>query len=126
MNYTPDLVSTALKMLASLVIVLGGMFVASYFMKRVLNRNVPGSGDKVIRVLANTYIGVKKSISLVEIPGALLVIGISNDKISLLSKIEDENILKKFRISDEEQMQVSFSDHLHKLSEKLRTRSHKN
>ena len=125
MNYTPDLVSTALKMLASLAIVLGGMFVTFYFMKRVLNRNVPGSGGNVIRVLANTYIGVKKSISLVEIPGALLVIGISNDRISLLSKIEDENILKRFRISDEEQMQVSFSDHFHKLSEKLKTRSHK-
>ena len=125
MSYTPDLVSTALKMLASLAIVLGGMFVAFYFMKRVLNKNVPGSGGNVIRVLANTYIGVKKSISLVEIPGALLVIGISNDKISLLSKIEDEIILNRFRTSDDGQMQLSFSDHLHKLSEKLKTHSHK-
>ncbi len=123
MNYSPDLISTALKMLASLSIVLGGMFVVFYFMKRVLNRKGAGSGEKLIRVLANTYIGVKKSISLVEIPGALLVIGITNDNISLLSKIEDEEILDKFRISDGERVQVSFSDHLQKLSGKFKTRN---
>ena len=122
MNYSPDLISTALKMLTSLAIVLGGMFVAFYFMKKVLNRKIAASGEKLIRVLANTYIGVKKNISLVEVPGALLVIGITNDNISLLSKIEDEEILDRFRVSDGETTQDSFSDHLHKLSKKFKTK----
>lgn len=120
MNYPPDLISTALKMLVSLAIVLGGMFVTFYFMKRLLNKKVAGSEDKLIRVLANTYIGVKKNISLVEVPGALLVIGITNDNISLLSKIEDEEILNGLRMPNGERGQVSFSDHLHKLSGKLK------
>ncbi|MBW1901203.1 MAG: flagellar biosynthetic protein FliO [Deltaproteobacteria bacterium] len=120
MNYSPDLISTALKMLVSLGIVLGGLFVTFYFMKRLLNKKMAGSEDKLIRVLANTYIGVKKNISLVEVPGALLVIGITNDNISLLSKIEDEEILNGLRFSNGERGQVSFSDHLHKLSEKLK------
>jgi flagellar protein FliO/FliZ len=120
MNYSPDLISTALKMLGSLAIVLGGMFVTFYFLKRLLNKKVAGSGDKLIRVLENTYIGVKKNISLVEVPGALLVIGITNDNISLLSKIEDEDILNGLRIPKGDRGQTSFSDHLHKLSEKLK------
>ena len=120
MNYSPDLISTALKMLVSLAVVLGGLFVTFYFMKRLLNKKMAGSEDKLIRVLANTYIGVKKNISLVEVPGALLVIGITNDNISLLSKIEDEEILNGLRISYAERGQVSFSDHLHNLSGKFK------
>lgn len=122
MSNSPDLISTALKMLASLTLVLGGMLVVFYFMKRSLNRGSGFSGANVIRVLANTYIGVKKSIALVEIPGALLVIGISNDNISLLTKIEDENVLNRFSGSYEEGTQLSFPVQLHRLAEKLKIR----
>ncbi|RLC32108.1 MAG: hypothetical protein DRH37_01465 [Deltaproteobacteria bacterium] len=120
MNYSPDLISSALKMTASLALVLAGMFVVFYFMKRVLNGNRGDSGRKPIRVVANTYVGVKKSISLVEIPGALLVVGITNDHISLLSRIEDKEVLENMRLSEETQIPPSFSDHLHKLSQKIR------
>lgn len=120
MSTSPDILSTAFKMLASLALVLGGMFVLFHFMKKVLNRNVSGSKDKLIRVLANTYIGVKKNISLVEVPGAILVIGITNENISLLGKIEDEEILAGLRISDGEGSLGTFSDHLNKLTEKLK------
>jgi flagellar protein FliO/FliZ len=126
MNYSPDLISTAIKMLTSLSIVLGGMFVTFYFMKKVLNRKISASGDKLIRVLANTYIGVKKNISLVEVPGALLVIGITNENISLLSKIDDQEILDRLKVNNEETTQDSFSEHLSRLSKKIKSRSHKN
>ena len=119
MNYSPDLLSSAIKMIASLALVLGGMFVVFYFMKKMLNKNIAGSGEKLIRVLANTYIGVKKSISLVEVPGALLIVGITNDNISLLDKIEDKEIVESFKLSEKEGVQPSFSDHLHRLSQKF-------
>ena len=60
MSYSPDLITTALKMLASLIIVLGGMFVVFYFMRKMLNKNAQGTGDKLVRVISSTYIGVKK------------------------------------------------------------------
>ncbi|MBW1850010.1 MAG: flagellar biosynthetic protein FliO [Deltaproteobacteria bacterium] len=126
MNVHPDLFSTALKMLSSLVIVLGGMFVVFYFMKRVLKRDTVASKEKLIRVLSNTYLGVKKNISLVEVPGALLVLGITNDNISLLSKIEDKDILDNLKRHEDDHSQSSFSSHLHRLSEKIKTRDKQN
>ena len=60
MNCTPDLVSSSIKMLSALGIVLGGMLLLFYFMKRYLKRDFSGSKDKSIRVLATSYIGVKK------------------------------------------------------------------
>ena len=120
MNYTPDLLSTSLKMLSALGIVLGGMLVFFYFMKRYLKRDFSGSKEKLVRVLASSYIGVKKNISLIEIPGSVLVVGITNDNISLLSKIEDKDILDKLKLSEEDRTQVSFSEHLQKLSSKFK------
>lgn len=95
MNYYPDLISTALKMSTALAIVLGGLFIFYYLTKRILKKNVGGAKEKLIRVLENSYIGVKKSISLVEVPGAILVLGVTSDNICLLAKIEDKEMPDK-------------------------------
>jgi hypothetical protein len=42
MNYHPDLLSTVLKMITALVIVLGGLFIVFYFLRRILKRDVGG------------------------------------------------------------------------------------
>ena len=97
MNTTPDTVSTAFQMLTALGIVLGGLLIAFYFMKRFLKRDVGGSKEQLIKVIASQYIGLKKNISLVEIPGSILVVGVSNDNISLLTKIEDKVVLDVLR-----------------------------
>lgn len=116
MNYHPDLLSTALKMIIALVIVLGGLFIVFYFLKRILKRKVQGSSEKLIRVLASSYIGVKKNISLIEVPGSILVLGVTSDNIRLLAKIEDEEILNRFKKLEEKKRSTSFSDQLSKLS----------
>ena len=122
MNYTPDLFTTAMKMLSALGIVLGGMFVLFYFMKRYLKRDTIGSTEKLIKVLASSYIGIKKSIALVEVPGAVLVVGITHDNISLLSKIEDKDTLEQFKVTGVDQTPTAFSDQLQKLSSRFKGR----
>lgn len=107
MNYYPDLLSTALKMITALVIVLGGLFIVFYFFRRILKRDVGGSSEKLIRVLASSYIGVKKNISLIEVPGSILVLGVTNDNICLLTKIEDKDILNRFKKPEEEKRSTS-------------------
>jgi flagellar biogenesis protein FliO len=102
--------------------VLAGMLLVFYFMKRFLKRDFSGSKENLIRVLASSYIGVKKHISLVEVPGSVLVVGITNDKISLLGKIEDKELLDKLKLSEEDRNQTSFSEHLQRLSSRLKTR----
>jgi flagellar biosynthetic protein FliO len=91
---------SALNVLSSLVIVLGILVVALYVSKRFLKNEHLGSKGKIVRVLSSTYIGMKKSISLVEIPGSILVLGLSNDNITLLSKIEDKDTQEIVKGSD--------------------------
>ena len=116
MNYHPDFIWTALKMLAALGILLGVLIIALYFAKRIFKGDGNQPKRRMIRVLANTYVGVKKNISLVEVPGAILVLGITSDTISLLTKIEDDEILNKFRGSEDEKITGSFSSQLQKFS----------
>jgi len=121
-SYPPDMVSTALKMLTAMVVVLAGLWAVYFLLKRVLRKDVGnGSKDKLIRVLENSYIGVKKSISLVEVPGAILVLGISSDRICLLTKIEDEKIRDQCANAKGAHMSVPFSDLLHKFSSRFKT-----
>ena len=111
----PDMLSTAMQMLTALGVVLGGLIVVFYFMKRFLKRDVGGSKEPLIKVIASQYIGIKKNISLVEIPGSILVVGVSNDNISLLTKIEDKVVLDDLR-QENSRIAPSFSDHLQRLT----------
>ena len=120
MNTAPDVLSIALQMLTALGIVLGGLLIIFYLVKRFLKRDVSGSKEQFIRVIANHYIGLKKNIALVEVPGAILVVGVSNDNISLLTKIEDQTVLDGIR-QDRSQTTPSFSDHLQRLTAKIKT-----
>jgi flagellar protein FliO/FliZ len=115
MNTAPDMASTALQMLTALGVVLGGLILVFYFMKRFLKRDVGGSKEQLIKVIASQYIGIKKNISLVEIPGSILVVGVSNDNISLLTKIEDKVVLDDLR-QENSRITPSFSDHLQRLT----------
>ena len=108
MNATPDMLSTALKMLAAFGLVLGGLGFFFFFTKRLMRKDAGRAHDKMIRVLANQYMGVKKSITLVQVPGAVLVIGISGDSIRLLTQIEDKDILDQIQKERTELIAPSF------------------
>lgn len=119
MNAAPDMLATAFKMLAALALVLGGLGIFFYFTKRVMRKNIGNSGREMIRVLASQYIGLKKNISLVQIPGAILVVGTSGDSICLLTKIEDKTILDQIHDQGSGRITPSFSDQLNKITSRF-------
>ncbi|MDY6971184.1 MAG: flagellar biosynthetic protein FliO [Thermodesulfobacteriota bacterium] len=120
MNYHPDLISTGLKMLSALVIILGGLLILFYLMKGFSRKRAAGAKKPLVRVLANCYLGVKKNISLVEIPAAILVLGVTNDRISLLAKIDNEEIVNKLKTFEDEGISPSFSPILSNLASRVR------
>lgn len=91
-----EITITFVKM-AAVLLFLSGMMVAALYVIRRLGVKSGGPPDLSIRVLSSRYIGVKKYISLVEVPGAILVIGVTRDQIRLLSKIENPDILDRFK-----------------------------
>jgi flagellar biogenesis protein FliO len=119
MNTAPDLIPSALKMLATLCFLLGGMSVVYYLAKRLSKKDAGGTQDALVKVLANHYIGFKKHITLVEIPGSILVLGVSNDNIRLLAKIDDLAFVEKIR-QETSHTTPSFSEYLSRVMTKFK------
>jgi len=119
MNLYPELATTGLKMFTTLGIVLAGLIAVSYLMKRILRKNIVFSGSRLIRVLESNYLGTKKRISVIDVGGKILVVGITNDNITLLTSIEKQ-ALERVQEMKEEKVPLSFPEWLQKISTKAR------
>jgi flagellar biogenesis protein FliO len=87
MTSSPDMLAAALKMVAALGIVLalaGGVVLAA-------RRFVPflaAGRSGLIQVLETRLIGPRKSIALVQVPGAVLVVGVGSGAPTLLARLD--------------------------------------
>ncbi len=92
------------KMLTTLAFVVGLMFLLFYvFKKLVAKQGMFGTADKPIRVLSTGFLGPKKSIAMVEVAGRVLILGVANDQITLLSSLEDEDEVARLVNNDTKQ-----------------------
>ena len=114
MNPTPELLPSALNMAAALAAVLGGLFLLLHLGRRYLQRPAAAGGQPLVRVVASHPLGLKKSVALIEVPGAVLVLGLSGDRIQMLTRIEDPEALERIRTRTAS-APVSFTEHLLRL-----------
>ena len=85
----------AIALFGVLGLFLGCVFVVKKYASKL--KKLPfGKKERVIQVVATHYLGNKKSISLVKITGEYMVVGCSNDGISLLSKLGPEVNVDKY------------------------------
>ena len=99
-NDDSSLFSASLKMASTLGLVLGLMFVVFHLFKKFgLKNSVFGGEGKPIKVLSTGFLAPRKSIALVEVAGDVLVIGISNDQISLLGNVQDPERIEQIKSS---------------------------
>jgi flagellar biosynthetic protein FliO len=85
-------------MVYTLGLVLGAMFVVFHLFKKFgLKNSVFGGEGKPIKVLSTGFLAPRKSIALVEVAGDVLVIGISNDQISLLGNVQDPERIEQIK-----------------------------
>ncbi len=118
MNTSPDLTLAAVKMVVSLAVVLGIVWGLYRVARKTMPSVVQGKGNgKLIQVLENQCLGVKKSIAMVQVPGAVLVLGVSADNVQLLSQLDDPEIVRQITArADQPGPAISFKNHLQRLT----------
>ena len=123
MNYAPDLTVAALKMVLSLGLVLGVLWLAYRWARRSLPAGVTGARRRLIRVLGSQYLGVKKSIAVVQVPGTILVLGIGSEQINLLTQIDDPELLTSLSSASEREGKgaVSFKEQLQRMLRRMQS-----
>lgn len=95
---------------STLLIVIALIIAAAFVLKKKygIKTNI-GKGKKLITIIDHTPIGVKKSIFLVKVPGKHLLIGVTNDRINLLTEIPNENIANASNVANTANTGESFS-----------------
>ena len=78
-----------LKMISSLLLVLGIILLCAYGARRFLrSRFSHWKRESLIQVLSTTYLGSKKEISVIEVGQEYLVVGVTPNRISLLARLK--------------------------------------
>jgi len=115
-----DVLASVVKMISSLAVVLGLMIGAAYVLKRGFQRAGAVPADEgLIRVISSHYLGPKNSIMVMEVLGSIMVIGISNNQMSLLTTISGSEAVEKLRESRKGSPPSAVTDHLLNYRSKL-------
>jgi flagellar protein FliO/FliZ len=115
MNAAPELIPSALNMIGALAAVLGALIVMVHLARRYLQRPGGAGRERLIRILASQAMGSKKAVTLVEVPGSVLVLGVAAESIQLLSRIEDPELLDRIH-AHLPTAAPSFIEHLSRLT----------
>lgn len=93
-----DLLPSMIKIFSALAIVIGIMMISLYAAKKIMRRTeMRVDGGEVIKVLSTRYVGPKSSIMLVDVLGKVLVVGLCQQNLSLLTSIDDQQSLERLK-----------------------------
>ena len=120
MSVHPELLPAVLKMVAALAVVVVGLVVTLYFSRRLSGFHSGRVEDRLIRVLATGAIGLKKNISVVEVAGEILVVGVTGDRINLLTTVKDPAVISRLKARSNDKSTGAFGQHLKYFASKLK------
>jgi len=93
--YSPSLFGILVKLVISLGLIIGLIYLSTYLMKRFNSRVTGGGGfGETIKVMGRTYLSPKQSLYLVKIGGKYAVIGATDQSVSKIADLEEDEIAK--------------------------------
>lgn len=113
---TISLTAAIFKTLGSLIIVLGLMFLLLFWIRKAGLARGGAGRESLITVLDSRMLAPKKQVCLLEVAGSYLLIGLSEQQITMLATLEANDQLKNGAYSPENPspMPASFASMLHK------------
>ncbi len=97
---TPGLGEAFLKIGSALMVVLALIFLASFAARKYLGTMEGALGSKKsFKVLGSHFIGVKKNVTIVEMGGEILVLGVTNASVNLLARYDDPEKVEAIKIA---------------------------
>jgi len=90
-----SMTSSLIKLLGALIIVVVGIYGFLLMLRKMMGRKFSGNRKKnLLEVIETTYIAQKKSVSLVRFADRAVLVGISDNNISVLAEIDSEETSK--------------------------------
>ncbi len=97
----PSVGSSVVKVVSALAIVLSLVLLTGWAARKYLGSVDGRLGSKDdVKVLSNHFIGVKKNVTIIEVAGEILVLGVTNSNINLLAKYDDPEKIEQIRLGN--------------------------
>ncbi|MDH4155884.1 MAG: flagellar biosynthetic protein FliO [candidate division Zixibacteria bacterium] len=113
-----------LKMLSALVVVVLCIYVGIFLLKRTMGRRYAGNRrNSVLEVLETTYVGPKKTVSLIRVADKAVLVGITDGAISVLAELDANQTAEITARENVEKENYSFRRMLSAASQKMRSLS---
>lgn len=99
------------KAIVTLFFVLGLMGAALYALRTYMNRpkggRLKGLGAP-IRIISTSFLGQKKNLAIVEVAGEMLLLGITPERITCLSRLDSPDTVKRLKELNPERSRTIF------------------
>jgi flagellar protein FliO/FliZ len=92
----PSVGGAFLRVMTALVVVLVVVLILAYVLRRVSARLQRDSGG-VITVIAQVPLGPSQFLSVVDVAGSILVLGVTQQSVTAISEIEDPALIEQLR-----------------------------
>ena len=92
----PDLMTTSLKMAGALALIIGGLLLVMYLMRRFgkLKGQALGGGN-IIRIIATRALAPKQYITVVKVGDSVLTLGVTEQAIACLDKTDVDSFMEQ-------------------------------
>lgn len=117
-------VPSLLKMFSALVVVVLCIYAGIFLLKRTMGRRYTGNRqNSVLEVLETTYVGPKKTVSLIRVADKAVLVGITDGAISVLAELDADQTAEITARENVERESYSFIKMLSAASQKMRSLS---
>ncbi len=114
-------VPSLLKMASALIIVVFCIYGSVFLLKKGFGRKLSHNRrNSALELLETTYVGPKKSISLVRVADRSVLVGVTDNQISVLTELDAEATQAVLVCDGEEEQPAKFKDLLTTASQKVR------
>lgn len=112
-TYTPSLFGILIKLVLSMVIVVGLIYFSMLLLKKMNSRTAGSSLDDTIRVMGRAYLAPKQCLYVIKIGDKFSVVGATESNINLITELnreEAEKLEREFGKSDSSPVMAKFGD----------------
>ena len=92
----PGMLSTSIRMILSLIVVLALIYLVVYILKRYSYPGVSGHSD-LIKIVSFSYLRTKEMLYIVKVGEKLLLLGVTPNSINLITELEEEDFKAGFK-----------------------------
>ncbi|MFQ5427406.1 MAG: FliO/MopB family protein [Thermodesulfobacteriota bacterium] len=94
---TGDYLYMLLRSVLALGLVVALIIGAMYALRRISHKRGASAGALPISVISRAFMGQKSSIAIVDVAGEVLVLGVSQNAVNLLLRLEDPEVIRDLR-----------------------------